>query len=128
MAKLATIQAKPLQIRQLLENLTANALKFQRGRQEPPVVSIDARYVTPREQRGARGKSFADREVRTVEDNGVGFNEQYADGVLGIFQRLQHPLYEGTGIGLAISQRDQEEYSRRRNQRARPRARPGLDI
>ncbi len=50
--KLPTIQAEPLQMRQLLQNLIANALKFHRA-DEPPVVKIEARYVTPREQRHA---------------------------------------------------------------------------
>jgi two-component system sensor kinase FixL len=101
--KLPTIQAEPLQIRQLLQNLIANALKFHRP-DEPPVVKIEARYVLPREQ---RRKSLAEEKCRiTIEDNGIGFDEQYADRIFGIFQRL-HPrdVYEGTGIGLAICRR-----------------------
>jgi two-component system sensor kinase FixL len=103
--KLCTIQAEPLQIRQLLQNLIANALKFHRA-DEPPVVTIEARYVTPREQRHAQ-KSFAEEKCRiTVEDNGIGFDEQYAERIFGIFQRLHtRDLYEGTGIGLAICRR-----------------------
>jgi two-component system sensor kinase FixL len=104
-AKLPTIQADPLQIRQLLQNLIANALKFHRP-DEPPHVKIDARYVLPREQRHSR-KSLAEERCRiTVEDNGIGFDQQYAERIFGIFQRL-HPrdVYEGTGIGLAICRR-----------------------
>jgi two-component system, LuxR family, sensor kinase FixL len=103
--KLPTIQAEPLQIRQLLQNLIANALKFHRP-DEPPVVKVEARYVLPREQRRSR-KSLAEEKCRiTVEDNGIGFDQQYADRIFGIFQRL-HPrdVYEGTGIGLAICRR-----------------------
>jgi len=103
--KMPTIQAEPLQIRQLLQNLIGNALKFHRA-DEPPVVKIEARYVTPREQRQTR-KSLADEKCRiTVEDNGIGFDTQYAERIFGIFQRL-HPrdVYEGTGIGLAICRR-----------------------
>ncbi len=103
--KLPTIQAEPLQIRQLLQNLIANALKFHRP-DEPPVVKIEARYVLPREQRQSR-KSLAEEKCRiTVEDNGIGFDQQYAERIFGIFQRL-HPrdVYEGTGIGLAICRR-----------------------
>jgi len=103
--KLPTIQAEPLQIRQLLQNLIANALKFHRP-EEPPVVKVEARYLTPREQRQSQ-KSLAEERCRiTVEDNGIGFDPQYAERIFGIFQRL-HPrdVYEGTGIGLAICRR-----------------------
>ena len=103
--KLPTIQAEPLQIRQLLQNLIANALKFHRP-DEPPVVKVEARYVLPRDQRQSR-KSLAEEKCRiTVEDNGIGFDQQYAERIFGIFQRL-HPrdVYEGTGIGLAICRR-----------------------
>jgi two-component system sensor kinase FixL len=103
--KLPTIQAEPLQIRQLLQNLIANALKFRRP-DEPPVVKVEARYVTPRDQRQAR-KSLAEEKCRiTVEDNGIGFDPQYSDRIFGIFQRLHtRDVYEGTGIGLAICRR-----------------------
>jgi signal transduction histidine kinase len=102
--KLPTIQAEPLQIRQLLQNLIANALKFHRA-DEPPLVKIEARYVTPREQRAHR--SLADEKCRiTIEDNGIGFEPQYAERIFGIFQRLHtRDVYEGTGIGLAICRR-----------------------
>jgi two-component system, LuxR family, sensor kinase FixL len=103
--KLPTIQAEPLQIRQLLQNLIANALKFHRP-DEPPVVKVEARYVLPREQRQSH-KSLAGEKCRiTIEDNGIGFEQEYAERIFGIFQRL-HPrdVYEGTGIGLAICRR-----------------------
>ena len=102
--KLPVIQAEPLQIRQLLQNLIANALKFTRG-DERPVVKIEARYVQGRDRKP--GKSLADEQCRiTVADNGIGFEEQYRERIFGIFQRL-HPrdVYEGTGIGLAICRR-----------------------
>jgi signal transduction histidine kinase len=105
-----TIQAEPLQIRQLLQNLIGNALKFRRG-DEPPRVRIEARYVRPR-PRSDPGASLADEQCRiTVEDNGIGFEEQYGERIFGVFQRL-HPrdAYEGTGIGLAICRRIAEHH------------------
>ena len=102
--KLPVIQAEPLQMRQLLQNLIANALKFARA-DESPVVKIEGRYVQGRQRQP--GKSLVDEQCRiTVADNGIGFEDRYCERIFGIFQRL-HPrdVYEGTGIGLAICRR-----------------------
>ena len=118
--KLPTIQAEPLQIRQLLQNLIANALKFHRP-DEPPVVKVEARYLLPREQRQSQ-KSLAEEKCRiTIEDNGIGFDQQYAERIFGIFQRL-HPrdVYEGTGIGLAICRRIAEYHGGQISARSEP--------
>jgi len=102
--KMPTIQAEPLQIRQLLQNLIGNALKFHRA-DEPPVVAIEARYVGG-DRHKPRSSYDGEKCLITVQDNGIGFDEQYNDRIFGIFQRL-HPrdVYEGTGIGLAICRR-----------------------
>ncbi len=86
---LPVIDADPLQMRQLLQNLTSNALKFHRPG-VPPRVEI----------RGATNDGHA--EI-TVADNGIGFEEKYADRIFTMFERLHgRGKYEGTGIGLAI--------------------------
>jgi PAS domain S-box-containing protein len=87
--ELPVIDADPLQMRQLLQNLTSNALKFHRPG-VPPRVEI----------RGATNDGHA--EI-TVADNGIGFEEKYADRIFTMFERLHgRGKYEGTGIGLAI--------------------------
>jgi two-component system sensor kinase FixL len=98
---LPKIQADPLRIRQLLQNLMANALKFRRP-DEAPVVKIEGRYVERRARHG-RAPAAAEQCRITVEDNGIGFDEQYRERIFGLFQRL-HPRdeYEGAGIGLAL--------------------------
>ncbi len=108
--KLPTIQADPLQMRQLLQNLIGNALKFRRA-DVPPEVKVHGRFVQDRSQREP-GKSPVDERCRiVVEDNGIGFDERYADRIFGVFQRL-HPrdVYEGTGVGLAICRRIVERH------------------
>jgi len=93
---LPVIEAEPLQMRQLLQNLIGNALKFRRP-EEPPVVKVEAQIIpdpdTP-EKKLCR---------LTVSDNCIGFDEKYLDRIFNVFQRL-HPRneYEGTGMGLAI--------------------------
>ena len=108
--KLPTLQADPLQIRQLLQNLIGNALKFRRE-EEPPVVKVHGRFVKGRLERRA-GESPADEQCRiVVEDNGIGFPEKYAERIFGVFQRL-HPrdVYQGTGVGLAICRKIVERH------------------
>jgi len=99
---LPTIQADPLQMRQLFQNLIGNALKFHRP-EEPPLVKVWGRYLRDRAQR-TTGPADAEEFCRiVVEDNGIGFEEKYLDRIFHMFQRL-HPrdVYEGTGVGLAI--------------------------
>src|ERR1051326_5236698 len=86
---LPTIDADPLQMRQLLQNLVSNAIKFhQQG--VPPQVRVSA--------------TMKDHTAEIViEDNGIGFDEKYAEKIFTMFERLHgRGTYEGTGIGLAI--------------------------
>lgn len=99
---LPTIQADPLQIRQLMQNLIGNALKFHR-KQEPPMVKIYSQPI-----RGDDGTEFCQI---IVEDNGIGFDEKYLDRIFNVFQRLHsRSEYEGTGIGLAICRKIAERH------------------
>jgi len=95
--ELPTIDADPLQMRQLLQNLAGNALKFHRPG-VAPLVRIDA--------------AISDSRCRlTVEDNGIGFEEKYAERIFQMFERLHgRGAYEGTGIGLAICRRIAERH------------------
>ncbi len=100
--RMPTIQADPLQMRQLLQNLVGNALKFQKE-DEAPVVEIRGKHLRPGDR--LLGGDFADEDVCqiVVKDNGIGFDEKYLDRIFDVFQRL-HPrgVHEGTGVGLAI--------------------------
>ncbi len=88
--ELPVVEADPLQMRQLLQNLLGNALKYRSGAR-PSVVRIDATVAD------------GDTYVLTVADNGIGFGSQYAERIFGMFERLHgRAEYEGSGIGLAI--------------------------
>ncbi|HET6989822.1 MAG TPA: PAS domain S-box protein, partial [Bacteroidia bacterium] len=89
---LREVMGEPTQMRQLFQNLIANAIKFKKDK-EDPVIHISSRDITIEE------RSFT--EIR-FEDNGIGFDEKYSDKIFSIFQRLDGRKYEGSGIGLAI--------------------------
>ncbi len=83
-------------MRQLLQNLIGNALKFRRP-DEPPVVKVEAQLLP---DPAAPGQKLC---RLTVSDNCIGFEEKYVDRIFNVFQRLHtRNEYEGTGMGLAI--------------------------
>jgi PAS domain S-box-containing protein len=85
---LPVVMADATQMRQLLQNLIANAMKFH-GEQSPAVR--------------IRGSRDAGEWTISVEDNGIGIDPQYADRIFLAFQRLHtRTEYPGNGIGLAI--------------------------
>jgi PAS domain S-box-containing protein len=94
---LPMIQAVPLQMHQLFYNLINNALKFSRPG-VPPEIRIKAKVIHKDEE-----KNSPPYFVITVQDNGIGFEQQYADKIFQLFQRLNDRYsYSGTGIGLAL--------------------------
>lgn len=109
--ELPTIDADPLQIRQLMQNLLSNALKFQPP-DAKPVVKISSCIIPapPWNQpaAGENGKPAADYSTceLSVQDNGIGFEEKYLEKIFAVFQRLHgRTEYEGTGVGLAVCRR-----------------------
>jgi two-component system sensor kinase FixL len=96
---LPNIEAEPTQLRQLFQNLIANAIKFRKA-DEAPHIRLYARGI----QRKAHLKGTPGDEVVEihVEDNGIGFDEKYLDRIFNVFQRLEGQKYQGSGIGLAI--------------------------
>ncbi len=100
---LPTVAADETQMRQLLQNLVANAVKFRA--EAAPVVRISAEQA---EDAGRAVWRFA------VADNGIGIEEHHADRVFQIFQRLHtRDEYEGTGIGLAMCKKIVERHGGR---------------
>lgn len=79
------------QLGQLFQNIIGNALKFKTERR--PRVDIEAERTD-------------DHWTFCVRDNGIGFDQRYADRIFGVFKRLHRNTdIPGTGIGLAICQR-----------------------
>ena len=99
--ELPTIDAIPLQMSQLFSNLISNALKFSRE-DKSPIITISASML---DKENIISKSHFGEHCYciTVADNGIGFEQQYADRIFHIFQRLHgKTAYQGTGIGLAM--------------------------
>ena len=97
-----TLQADPTQLRQVFQNLIANAMKFQGDGAVPHVViRADAAICS-----GSPGWKL------TVKDNGIGFEQQHAERIFAPFQRLHgRSEFGGSGIGLAIVRRIVERHS-----------------
>ena len=90
--ELPAVKCDPVLIKQVIQNLLANALKFTRRRGRT-VIEIGCG-----EEDGM--------PVIFVRDNGVGFEMKYMDKLFGVFQRLHRAEdFEGTGVGLATVQR-----------------------
>jgi signal transduction histidine kinase len=112
---LPVVQADPTQMRQLMQNLIGNALKYRRE-EASPVVRVESGPVAP--DAGAAGRQMV--EI-TFRDNGIGFDEKYKDRIFGVFQRLHGRLeYEGTGIGLAICRKIVERHNGKIDVRSKP--------
>lgn len=107
--KLPEITASPELLKSLFENLISNSLKYSR-KDVPPRVEISARIDEPLMQ--AESTAPGKRYWRIfVQDNGIGFEQQYAEQIFTMFKRLHAgPEYKGTGIGLAICKKIVEEH------------------
>lgn len=100
---LPVVEAVPLQMSQLFGNLISNALKFTQSNVNP-VISVSAELLDK-----AALRSYPMLDTRCayyhlqVSDNGIGFDQHYAEQIFEIFQRLHGKKeFEGTGIGLAM--------------------------
>ena len=105
--KLPVIEADPVQIRQLLQNLLSNALKFRKP-DRAPVIEINAEMRPPQSTIEHPSGWLA----LSIHDNGIGFDNTYKDQIFKIFQRLHgRTEYEGTGIGLATCRKIVDRHS-----------------
>jgi len=108
---LPTLEADRLQMRQLLQNLIGNALKY-RKEDVNPEIEIKANLYEEKIEDSNGEKILKDMYRITVADNGIGFDEKYVDKIFTVFQRLHgRKTYEGTGVGLAICRKIVERHN-----------------
>lgn len=108
---LPVLQVIPFQIQQLFINLLGNSLKYTRSGVTPH-VRITCSLTTPVQHPVIK----ADPEKKfyhiAIADNGLGFEQQYAENIFILFKRLhQKNEYPGTGIGLSICKKIAENHS-----------------
>ena len=113
--ELPVIEADSIQMRQILQNLIGNALKFRKKGISPAIkvgCTIEAVHGLPCSGAAA---------IIRVEDNGIGFDKQFKEQIFTIFQRLHsRNEYEGTGIGLATCRKIVERHQGTIEANARP--------
>lgn len=96
----------PLLIKSLFQNLINNAIKYSR-RDVAPSIKISSKIDTHSDEK----LSVTDYCRIYVQDNGIGFEQEYADQIFTMFRRLHSSSeYEGTGIGLAMCKKIVEEH------------------
>ena len=99
---LPVISCVPLQITQLFTNLISNSIKYKKP-QTALLIQVSARQIQPGDSDFSNLSSIKEGWKITFADNGIGFEQQYADKIFELFQRLHTKFeYDGTGIGLAI--------------------------
>jgi signal transduction histidine kinase len=101
------LEGDPLQLRQLIQNLIGNALKYHLP-EKPPEVKVYAKQLSGKVQ-------------IFVEDKGIGFAQQDAPRIFQPFERLVgRSQYEGSGMGLAICRRIVERHGGEITARSQP--------
>lgn len=107
--KLPEMNVIPFQIQQLFTNIIGNSLKYSKEN-VPPIIKITSALVHSKNEK--RLPDSHDKFYKiAIEDNGIGFNQEYADKIFILFNRLHNKNeYSGTGIGLAICKKIVENH------------------
>ena len=101
-APLTALQVIPVQFKQLVTNIFLNGIKYRKP-DSPPGIKIRGAIAAGAELRGMPLKQDASYYRISIIDNGIGFEQEFAEKIFELFQRLHSKSeYEGTGIGLAI--------------------------
>ncbi len=99
--KIPEIESNPNLIRPLFSNIITNALKYSK-KDTPPEIHVSSEWYNH------MGNNFC---RIFFKDNGIGFEQKYANQIFEIFKRLhQQNEYEGTGVGLALCKKIVEEH------------------
>lgn len=107
---LPTMEVISFQIQQLFINLISNSLKYSKEG-VPPLIEISHQEVLSKDVEEIKGSLYKFYHKITFKDNGIGFEQAYADKIFLLFNRLHGKSeYSGTGIGLAICKKIVENH------------------
>ncbi len=109
---LPVVSAVPGLMQQLFYNLFSNAIKFRKPAVDL-VIDIKAEKMNPLDlskfTKYGQGKNYY---KITVQDNGIGFDDKYAEDIFRVFKRLHnYQEFEGTGVGLSICKKIVEKHN-----------------
>ncbi len=107
---LPTLKVIPFQIQQLFINIIGNSLKYSKEN-TPPIIKINSSKIAANSDKSLPANNHNYYKI-TFEDNGIGFEQEYATKIFTLFNRLHNKnKYEGTGIGLAICKKIVENHN-----------------
>jgi len=109
---LPVVSAVPGLMQQLFYNLFSNAIKFRKPSVDL-VIDVKAEKMNPVDTstfiKYSNGKNYY---KITVQDNGIGFDDKYAEDIFRVFKRLHsYQEFEGTGVGLSICKKIVEKHN-----------------
>ncbi len=100
----------PFQLKQLFLNLISNSLKYSRDN-TAPIISITYSETKSKDLPKVRFSKYSVYHTITIKDNGIGFDQEYAEKIFVLFNRLHNKNeYSGTGIGLSICKKIVENH------------------
>ena len=109
-SSLPTVEGVPSELRILYNNLLSNALKFIGNRK--PLIVVESRELTQQEKKEFNLPFTTKYFQISMTDNGIGFEQEYAELIFGVFQRLNGKSdYQGFGIGLAVCKKIAERHN-----------------
>ena len=110
--ELPVVSAVPGLMQQLFYNLFSNAIKFRKP-SEDLVIDVRAEKMNPNDPSNfIKYNSNKTFYKITVQDNGIGFDEKYAEDIFRVFKRLHsYHEFEGTGVGLSICKKIVEKHN-----------------
>ena len=108
---LPTLRVNPGLMRPLFSNLIGNALKYSK-KEISPVINIHSEISVNNARINGSDLQYKKYCRIYIEDNGIGFDQKYAEQIFDMFKRLHvHTEFEGTGIGLALCKQIVEKHN-----------------